>query len=557
MKQTIRNGFALMACLAALAAPPLAAQSRGMSVVASDGSALVSFSGSYALVIGESRYTNGWPSLPGVSGDTAAVKRLLEEQGFSVETLENLSSRDMRNGIENFFNRHGYNRDVRLLIYYAGHGHTLKLDNTRDMGYIVPIDAPLPARDETGFKRLAIAMQQFDTWAKQIESRHVLFMFDSCFSGSIFAASRAALGIIDYKIANPVRQFISSGGADETVPDTSIFRRQLEAALRGREADYNKDGYVSGSELGDFLQSTVVNYSNNSQHPQYGKIRDPALDKGDFVFAVGFAPPAPLIAAPAAQSAPAVVQPAAVRPSAPPERPIPADMVRVEGGAFQMGSTNGYDNEKPVHSVTVKSFYMGKYEVTQKEWAEIMGTNPSKFKGDDLPVENVSWYDAIEYCNKRSLKEGLTPAYRGSGDSITCNFSATGYRLPTEAEWEYAAKGGDKDYLTLSYSGSNNADAVGWHTDNSGGRTHPVGTKLPNDLGLFDMSGNVWEWCWDWYGDYPASARTDPAGPASGALRVLRGGSWNIYAQYLRSAFRGYNTPSLRDSYGGFRLVRP
>jgi hypothetical protein len=149
-------------------------------------------------------------------------------------------------------------------------------------------------------------MQQFDTWSKQIESRHVLFMFDSCFSGSIFATSRAAPGIIDYKIANPVRQFISSGGANETVPDTSIFRRQLEAALRGREADYNKDGYVSGSELGDFLQSTVVNYSNNSQHPQYGKIRDPDLDKGDFVFEVGRASPAvtAVPAAPPPQSVP-------------------------------------------------------------------------------------------------------------------------------------------------------------------------------------------------------------------------------------------------------------
>jgi hypothetical protein len=276
----------------------LSAQSRGLSVVGSNGIALTSFSNSYALVIGESRYTNGWPALPGVTGDTLAIKRLLEEQGFSVQILENVTSRDLRAGIENFFNRYGYDKDVRLLIYYAGHGQTLKLDNTRDMGYIVPIDAPVPTRDETGFKRLAIAMQQFDTWAKQIESRHVLFMFDSCFSGSIFATSRAAPGIIDYKIANPVRQFIASGGADEMVPDVSIFRRQVEAGLRNREADYNKDGYVSGSELGDFLQSTVVNYTNNSQHPQYGKIRDPNLDKGDFVFEVGRVPAPEVIPAP-------------------------------------------------------------------------------------------------------------------------------------------------------------------------------------------------------------------------------------------------------------------
>ncbi|MDR1419886.1 MAG: caspase family protein, partial [Treponema sp.] len=464
----------------------LAAQSRGLTISGNDGSTLARFSASHALVIGESAYSGGWPSLPGVRGDTSAVKKLLEEQGFSVELVENAGSRDLRNGIEAFFTRYGYDRDARLAIYYAGHGHTLKLDNTRDMGYIVPVDAPVPSRDETGFKRLAIPMQQFDTWARTIESRHVLFLFDSCFSGSIFATSRAAPGIIDYKTASPVRQFISSGGANETVPDVSIFRRQLEAALRDREADHNGDGYVSGSELGDFLQTRVVNYSGNSQHPQYGKIRDPDLDKGDFVFAVGRAAavtaapvqapalevgqitvatgsleittvtagtveirgagvnqktelpaygtlpipriaagsytvkmsysggrteektveigrseakkleftyrpapaPAPVPAArPASTPTPA---PAAVRPAPTPERPVPDGMVRIQGGAFTMGSPAsepGRDSGEVQHQVTVASFYMGKYEVTQREYAALMGNNPSNFKGDTLPVE--------------------------------------------------------------------------------------------------------------------------------------------------------------------------
>ncbi|MDR3247974.1 MAG: caspase family protein [Treponema sp.] len=267
---------------------PVLAQSRGLALPSDEGTGLVRFSASHALVIGESVYTNGWPSLPGVKDDIAAVRVLLEEQGFDVEVLENKTSADLKKGLDAFFWDYGFDKDIRLLVYYAGHGQTLKLDDVRDMGYIVPSDAPLNIWDERGFKRMAISMELFNTWARNIESRHVLFIFDSCFSGSIFATSRGAVtDTIDYKIASPVRQFISSGSANELVPDKSIFRLQLESALRGREADFNQDGFVSGSELGEYLQTTVTTYSNESQHPQYGKIRDPALDKGDFVFSVG------------------------------------------------------------------------------------------------------------------------------------------------------------------------------------------------------------------------------------------------------------------------------
>jgi len=237
----------------------------------------------------------------------------------------------------------------------------------------------------------------------------------------------------------------------------------------------------------------------------------------------------------------------------------PANMVLVEGGTFQMGSTNGDSDERPVHTLTVKTFYMGKYEVTQKEWKEVMGNNPSEFKGDNLPVERVSWYDAIEYCNKRSQREGLTPVYRGSKNKIICDWSADGYRLPTEAEWEFAAKGGIKGYLTTEYSGSKNVGTVAWYDINSGSKTHPVGTKEPNALGLYDMSGNVWEWCWDLYGNYQSGNQTDPRGASSGANHVVRGGSWDSTARSVRSASRNYNDPSdRRNGFGGigFRLVR-
>jgi formylglycine-generating enzyme required for sulfatase activity len=230
-------------------------------------------------------------------------------------------------------------------------------------------------------------------------------------------------------------------------------------------------------------------------------------------------------------------------------------MVRIKGGTFAMGSPASEpereDNELQ-HSVTVRSFYMGRYEVTQREWFDIMGYDTSSFSGDNLPVETVSWYDAVEYCNRRSLREGLTPAYTINGENVTWNWKANGYRLPTEAEWEYACRAGT---TTPYYTGSS-VDSAGWYGNNSDGKTHPVGQKQPNAWGLYDMHGNVWEWCWDWYGEYPRGAQTDPTGAGSGSLRVPRGGSWGGYARDLRSAYRFRFLPAYRFDGLGFRLAR-
>ncbi|MCK5197300.1 MAG: formylglycine-generating enzyme family protein [Spirochaetales bacterium] len=234
------------------------------------------------------------------------------------------------------------------------------------------------------------------------------------------------------------------------------------------------------------------------------------------------------------------------------------NMVVVEGGTFQMESTSGDGDEKPVHSVTGSSFYMSKYEVTQAEYKAVMGKNPSDTSrgiGDNYPVNKVSWNEAVEYCNKLSRKEGLTPVYSGSGDNIKMNINANGYRLPTEAEWEYAAMGGTST-SSATYAGSNNIGSVAWYTDNSRGKTHPVGGKQANELGLYDMSGNVWEWCWDWYGGYSGGSQSDPTGKSSGSSRVHRGGGWSLYASICRSANRDSFSPSFRFSNLGFRLVR-
>ncbi len=238
------------------------------------------------------------------------------------------------------------------------------------------------------------------------------------------------------------------------------------------------------------------------------------------------------------------------------KNPVPEDFIYVEGGTFQMGSTEGSSDEEPVHTVRVGDFYIGKYEVTQAEWQEAMGRNPSRFKGTNRPVERVSWYDAVEYCNKLSQREGLTPVYRINGKSVTANWNADGYRLPTEAEWEYAARGGSSS-RGYKYAGSDNVGRAGWYDDNSGDKTHPVGGKSPNELGIYDMSGNVWEWCWDWKGAYSSGSQTNPKGPGSGSGRVLRGGSWVDSARYLRSAYRSSGSPGISHDSIGFRLVRP
>ena len=217
------------------------------------------------------------------------------------------------------------------------------------------------------------------------------------------------------------------------------------------------------------------------------------------------------------------------------------NMVYVEGGTFTMGATSeqGSDaesQEKPAHQVTLSSFYIGKYEVTQAEWEAVMGANPSSSKGDNFPVEQVSWDDCQEFIRKLNEMTGKN------------------FRLPTEAEWEYAARGGNKSG-GYKYAGGNDVDNVAWIEDNCGNKTHPVGTKRGNELGLYDMTGNVREWCQDWFGDYSSASQTNPQGPATGTKRVFRGGSSGNYAMFCRLSCRYGVTPDFRDCGSGLRLA--
>ena len=217
-------------------------------------------------------------------------------------------------------------------------------------------------------------------------------------------------------------------------------------------------------------------------------------------------------------------------------------MVDVEGGKFTMGATSEqgtsdpYDDEYPTHSVTLSDFAIGETEVTQELWRAVMGNNPSHFSGTNLPVERVSWNDCQTFIQKLNQLTGKN------------------FRLPTEAEWEYAARGGKKS-KGYKYAGSNTLSDVAWYKDNSSDRTHPVKQKQANELGLYDMSGNVYEWCQDWFGTYSSSAQTNPKGPSSGSGRVGRGGSWSYLARNCRVSYRNSNTPTGYYNRLGLRLA--
>lgn len=620
---------------------------------------------SYALIIGASDYQkgSGWPNLPGVKNDIKSVQDILEKEGFKVTVVINPKSNDLEKAYSDFIDNCGLSEENRLLFYFAGHGYTLKQSYKADMGYIVPIDSPNPDIDKNGFLKTALSMQQIEVYAKQIQSKHAMFIFDSCFSGSIFALTRDFARNISYKTTQPVRQFITSGSAEESVPDKSIFCKQFIIALNG-EADVNDDGFVTGSELGIYLQDSVINYSKESQHPQYGKICDPNLDKGDFVFEVLTSPiihagkiqeepgheeaeatPLPIYTVSNISQINEIAKEAEIKKNLlenakknfyiaqnmdqdqniskedkakawdcylkdnrasgyeitraedrmifwknfkaiPQSTPVPQikvkdftasganyaedlgngiklEMIWIPGGSFDMGSNDGDNDEKPLHRVTLDGFWMGKFEITNEQYRCF---KPDHSSGDykkltlndnKQPVVNITWDDAkffIDWINNRSGKK---------------------YSLPTEAQWEYACKAGSS---STRYWGdvedkigeySNIADRtikkqfIDWtwpiaDTNDRFAVTAPVGQYKPNKFGLYDMLGNVMEWCQDSYDDkyYKESPSENPQGPASGPYRVIRGGSWQSAPRYCRASDRDKRLPGRRPDPFGFRVVR-
>jgi formylglycine-generating enzyme required for sulfatase activity/uncharacterized caspase-like protein len=621
---------------------------------------------SYALVVGASAYKH-WPRLPGVKKDVALVKAALEKHGFEVTTVMDPTRSGFDRAMRAFIAKQGQDATARLLFYYAGHGYTLKGAQGQEMGYMVPVDTPLPSGGRGAIQSTAVSMLEIEIYAKQMDAKHALFLFDSCFSGSIFSLSRAVPAAISDKTTKAVRQFITAGAADQEVPDDSVFRRQFVAALDG-DADLNRDGYLTASELSQFLEESVINYTRGAQTPQYGKIRDPYLDKGDFVFFLPRAVASPAVTR-AAPRAPAKVDPLAVelsywesiRASKDPalyqayldrypkgqfaelarifaqsekkaeearkaekarteqarrEGPKPGTvfddcgdcppMVVIPAGEFTMGSpapeTGRWDNEGPQRKVRIaRPFALGRNEVTFAEFERFVEESGYKTEAernvgkkgcfgfnrvapeatksewqpgrtwrdpgidqntDRDPVVCVSWNDAKAYTSWLSKKTGKT------------------YRLPTEAEWEYAARAGTK---TSRYWGDNPSQACVYsnvgdqstyrtafrrtfsrpaerrHECNDGRYyTAPVGSYKANAFGLYDILGNVWEWTEDCGSPSYKGAPTDGSALLTGdcSRRVIRGGGWGSEPRTVRSASRARDPYDNRTTSIGFRLAR-
>ena len=581
------------------------------------------YSGYYALVVGCGDYHAGWPRLPNPVKDARDVASALEKVGCEVNLLEDPDWKTLRRALNELIIGPGRDEEKAILFWFSGHGHTLKESGGRELGYIVPVDAPNPDRDEIGFMEHAISMRQVETLARRIRSRHTLMLFDSCFSGAIFQAVRSKPSAhIEEKVRKPVRQFITAGNQDEQVPDESMFKAVFVQSVQECFADRNSDGYLTGMELGDYLQEQVINYSRGAQHPQFGKINDPALDKGDFVFYLGRSETAGDAPAPESRAsdsngrlfvrttpADAMIRilniatpfnqgmelspgdyqievsatghetaarwvniaseedqridfrlsvnkvdqmpPASARrPSVRKNNQVTNDLgmvfVKIKPGTFTMGPAS---RKKGAHPVTLtQAYFIQTTEVTQGQWKQVMGNNPSEFKacGDDCPVERVSWNDAQQFIRKLNQMP-----------------SGGQYRLPTEAEWEYAARA--KTRTPFSFGGclsTDNANFNGLHPMQGcpkgeyRKKTVAVGSFPSNPWGLHDIHGNVWEWCQDRYGAYPTDPVRDPQGPSTGASRVSRGGGWNNMAKVCRLVDRRRARPGSRFNNLGLRLVR-
>lgn len=518
--------------------------------------------GRFALVIGNNEY-EGLNPLKNPVNDARDIAAALTRLDFKVDLRLNADLSQMEEGAVLLSQRLSADRNALGLFYYAGHGV-----QSGGINYLIPSRTAIAAEAFLKTKALS-AQSMLDLMQGAGNSLNLVFL-DAC-RDNPFSWKRSGtrgLSILGTQPPGSIIVYATSAGgtADEGTGRNGVFTGELLKHIE-----------TPGLDLDTVLNRTaqgVLRVTGNAQNPGvYKQFFETAYLAGSGApVGVSTAPPNPIAASK----------------FVPAERDLSQSLrgeTLIQGGTFRMGSDKGDPNEKPMHSVTVSSFWMMKTEVTVGDFKEFVSNakhvttaetsgggytwdgknwvlkpdanwkNPYFAQGDQNPVVLVSWYDAVVYANWLSMKDGLKPSYRISGDNVEWDRNADGWRLPTEAEWEYAARGG-KESKGYIYAGKNDPGGVAWYYNNSRGKTQPVGTKTPNELGLFDLSGNVWEWCWDWYGSYSDAEQLDPEGNTSGADRVYRGGGWFAGASYVRSSIRYFITPGIRLNGLGFRLVR-
>jgi formylglycine-generating enzyme required for sulfatase activity len=620
--------------IAFISSPPLV---EGINVVTSRGEKLQLYKDYYALVVGVSVYDKR-PALPQAVNSAKAIASLLKQMGFTVTLVTDPTANQLKKALTDLAQGPGREPEQGIVFYYAGYGETQSLSDGAKVGWIIPRDCPRYLDDPKGFADRAINMNDITAFSVDIQSRHVLMLFDASFSGAAFSLKSPVLTGITKKSILPARQYIIAGSEGESALEQGIFSQFLLKGLQG-DADIVPDGYITGSELGVYLENQVRDKTKGQQRLQYGESNVPSLTNGDFIIQqIGTAPvrAAQGIARITVKTDPETAQVnilnikqhfsqgMELKPgkyhieitargyqpeknwitlaagedktidmqlkklSATITNSLEMQFVFIDPGTFEMGSdakhNAGFQDEQK-HTVTLtKGYYLLKAEVTvgsfqtfitetgYKTDAETTGgcwintkgggwkkKNENNWKNpgspetasvqqrNKLPVTCVSWNDAHAFIKWLITKEGKT------------------YALPTEAEWEYACRAGTTTPFAfgncLSSDQANYGGIDQMFSDcKSGFRLNrkkpiPVASLSANPWGLFDMHGNIAEWCADWYGPYPSRTMIDPKGPSSGTDRVLRGCHWLNTASECRSAKRSNFSPGSASDAIGFRLV--